>query len=53
MEKQEQQWIYLQMDTRKAQQVVYEVNGLNAGKHSISIINRGWWKVAMDALIVR
>jgi alpha-L-fucosidase len=39
--------------TRKAQQVVYEVNGLNAGKHSINIINRGSGRVAVDALIVR
>jgi alpha-L-fucosidase len=38
---------------RKPQQVMYEVRGLNAGKHSISIINRGNGKVAVDALIVR
>ena len=38
---------------RQAQQVVYDVSGLNAGKHSISIINRGNGKVAVDALIVR
>jgi len=36
---------------RQVQQVVYEV-GLDAGKHSISIINRGG-KVAIDALIIR
>lgn len=38
---------------RQAQQVVYEVSNMNAGKHSISIINRGGGKVAVDALIVR
>jgi len=38
---------------RQAQQIVYEEKGLNAGKHSISIINRGNGKVAIDALIVR
>jgi alpha-L-fucosidase len=38
--------------SRQAQQVVYKVRGLNAGKHSISIINRGSGKVAIDALIV-
>jgi alpha-L-fucosidase len=38
---------------RKAQQVVYEVSGLNTGKHSINIINRGNGKVAIDALIAR
>jgi hypothetical protein len=38
--------------SRQAQQVVYKVSGLNAGKHSISIINRGNGKVAIDALIV-
>ena len=38
---------------RKAQQVVYKISGLNAGKHSISIINRGSGKVAVDALIAR
>jgi alpha-L-fucosidase len=36
---------------RLPQQVVYELNGLSAGKHSISIINRGGGKVAVDALI--
>jgi alpha-L-fucosidase len=38
---------------RQAQKVVYQVSGLNAGKHSISIINRGGGKVAMDALVVQ
>ncbi len=40
-------------DERKAQQVVYEITGLNSGKHSISIINRGSGKVVVDALIVQ
>jgi hypothetical protein len=38
---------------RQAQQVVSEVTGLSAGKHAISIINRGPGPVAIDALIVR
>jgi hypothetical protein len=38
---------------RAAQQVVYKITGLNSGKHSISIINRGNGKVAVDALIIR
>lgn len=38
---------------RQAQQVVYKMDGLNTGKHSISIINRGNGKVAVDALIIR
>ena len=38
---------------RQAQQVVYKVDGLNTGKHSISIINRGSGKVSIDALIVQ
>jgi alpha-L-fucosidase len=38
---------------RQAQQVVYEVNGLTAGKHAINIVNRGPGPVAVDALIVR
>jgi hypothetical protein len=38
---------------RKAQQVVYEVNRLSNGKHSINIINRGKGKVAIDALIIK
>jgi len=37
---------------RKAQQVVYEAKGLSTGKHSISIVNRGGGKVAVDALII-
>lgn len=36
---------------RLAQQVVYKIRGLNAGKHSISIINRSGGKVVVDALI--
>lgn len=35
------------------QQVVYEIIGLNAGKHSGSIINLGRGKVAVDSLIVQ
>jgi alpha-L-fucosidase len=38
---------------RQAQQVVCEVTGLTAGKHAISIVNRGPGPVAVDALIVR
>jgi alpha-L-fucosidase len=38
---------------RKPQQLVYKMSNLNAGKHSISIINRGNGKVAVDALIIR
>jgi alpha-L-fucosidase len=38
---------------RKPQQVAYVVSNLNAGKHSINIINRGNGRVAVDALIVR
>jgi alpha-L-fucosidase len=38
---------------RQAQQVVYKISGLNAGQHSISIINRGNGKVAVDALTVK
>ncbi len=38
---------------RKPQQVVCEIKGLRAGKHTTSIINRGSGKVAVDALIVR
>jgi alpha-L-fucosidase len=38
---------------RQAQQVVYKMSGLNFGKHTIGIINRGSGKVAVDALIVR
>ena len=36
---------------RQPQQTVCEVTGLAAGKHSISIINRGPGPVAVDALI--
>ena len=38
---------------RQAQQTVCEVTGLAAGKHVITIINRGPGPVAVDALIVR
>ena len=38
---------------RMAQQIVYEAGDLGAGKHVISITNRGTGKVAVDALIVR
>jgi alpha-L-fucosidase len=38
---------------RRAQQVVYESKGLNDGKHTISIINRGGGKVAIDALLIQ
>jgi len=38
---------------RQAQQVVFEVTGLTAGKHAINIVNRGPGPVAVDALIVR
>lgn len=38
---------------RKPQQVVYEISGLNTGKHTVSITNRGGGPVAVDALIVR
>jgi len=38
---------------RQPQQVVYQLSELNAGKHSISIINLGRGKVAVDALIIR
>jgi hypothetical protein len=37
---------------REPQQVLYEIKGLGAGKHSISIINRSG-KVAVDGLMVR
>ncbi len=40
-------------DVRRPQQKVYELSGLNAGKHVISIINRGGGTVAVDALIAR
>jgi alpha-L-fucosidase len=38
---------------RQAQQTVYEVAGLAAGKHTITITNRGPGPVAVDALVVR
>jgi alpha-L-fucosidase len=38
---------------RQAQQVVCEVTGLTAGKHTINLINRGPGSVAIDALTVR
>lgn len=38
---------------RRAQQVVYEVNGLTPGAHSISIVNRGSGPVAVDAIVVQ
>ncbi|HUZ07409.1 MAG TPA: alpha-L-fucosidase, partial [Candidatus Paceibacterota bacterium] len=38
---------------RLAQQTVCEVNGLNSGKHTINIVNRGPGPVAVDALVVR
>jgi alpha-L-fucosidase len=41
------------LGARKAQQLVFEVSGLSAGTHSISIINRGGGKVAVDALIIQ
>ena len=37
---------------RKPQQTVCELTGLGAGEHSISIINRGPGRVAIDALII-
>jgi alpha-L-fucosidase len=39
--------------TRKAQQVVCEINGLSKGNHTIRIVNLGTGPVAIDALIVR
>jgi hypothetical protein len=38
---------------RQAQQTVCEVSGLNSGKHTIAIINRGPGPVTVDALVVR
>jgi hypothetical protein len=38
---------------RQAQQTVFEVSGLTAGKHSINLINRGPGPVAVDALVIR
>jgi hypothetical protein len=38
---------------RQAQQLVAEVTGLDAGSHTLSIINRGPGPVAVDAFVVR
>jgi len=38
---------------RQAQQVVCDVTGLTAGKHTINVVNLGPGPVAMDALVVR
>lgn len=38
---------------RKPQQVVFEINNLPKGKHTIQLINRGLGKVAIDALVIR
>ncbi|HZR20639.1 MAG TPA: alpha-L-fucosidase [Verrucomicrobiae bacterium] len=38
---------------RQAQQVVCEVTGLTAGKHTINLVDRGSGPVAVDALIIR
>lgn len=38
--------------TRQAQQIVYKVIGLTAGKHTIKIVNRGPGPVSVDAIIV-
>lgn len=38
---------------RQPQRIVYELSELSTGKHSISIINRGLGKVAIDALIAQ
>jgi len=38
---------------RQAEQAVFDVSGLAAGKHSIKIVNRGPGPVAVDALVVR
>jgi len=38
---------------RQAQQPVCEVAGLALGRHSISIVNRGPGRVAVDAIVVR
>ena len=37
---------------RQSQQVVCKISGLTSGKHTISIINRGFGSVAVDAIIV-
>jgi len=39
--------------TRQAQQVVFEISGLNSGKHTVSLVNSGSGLVAVDALIVK
>jgi alpha-L-fucosidase len=39
-------------DTREPQQRVCQVHGLESGRHSIAIINRGPGPVAIDALII-
>jgi hypothetical protein len=39
--------------TRQAQQMVFELTGLGAGEHTISIINRGPGSVAVDAIAVK
>ncbi|HEY5043116.1 MAG TPA: alpha-L-fucosidase [Verrucomicrobiae bacterium] len=38
---------------RQPEQTVCEVTGLNSGKHTINIVNRGPGPVAVDALVVR
>jgi hypothetical protein len=38
---------------RLARQMVCEISGLNSGKHSVSIINRGPGPVAIDALMIK
>lgn len=38
---------------RQAQQVVFELTGLTAGRHAINIVNRGPGPVAVDALLAR
>jgi alpha-L-fucosidase len=40
-------------DARQAQQVVCEVTGLTAGKHAVTIVNRGPGPVAVDAIVAR
>ena len=39
--------------TRMAQQVVCEISGLNSGRHSVSLVNRGPGPVAIDALVFK
>jgi alpha-L-fucosidase len=38
--------------THQAQQIVYEVSSLTAGKHTINIVNLGPGRVSVDAIIV-